>query len=129
MAEKTIPVKREVKKPVETREDSRYLVPAVDIYETVEGLNVLCDLPGVSKKGVDVDVDEGILTIKGKVEYKPPEDSLFSEFQLLNYYRQFQLGEQLDAEKIDANLKNGVLKIHLPKVEKAKPKKIEVNVG
>ena len=128
MAENTIPVKSEAKKPMETREESRYLVPPVDIYETKEGLNILCDLPGVAKEGLDVRVDNNVLTIKGKVDHKTPADPVYTEFELLNYYRQFQIGEELNTEKINANMKNGVLNIFMPKMEKAKPKKIEVKV-
>ena len=89
MAEKTVPVKRESGKPMGTREESRYLIPPVDIYETKAGLAILCDLPGVDKDGVDVKLDDDVLTIQGKLEHKVPGDMIASEFELLNYYRQF----------------------------------------
>ena len=128
MKETTVPEKREEQLP-ETREESRSLVPPVDIFEASDGLAVVVDLPGVEKDAVDVRVENDVLTISGKTSGEPHGDALYREFQLLNFYRQFQLSEQVDQEKIRAELKNGVLSIHLPKAEKAKPKQITVNVA
>lgn len=128
MKEMTVPEKREDKLP-DTREETRTLVPAVDIFEIPEGLAVVADLPGVDKGEVDVHVENGVLTISGKAKDQTRGDSLCREFQLVNYFRQFQLSEQVDQEKIRAELKAGVLSVHLPKAEKAKPKKIGVNVA
>ena len=112
-----------------TREETRYLVPPVDIFEVDDGLVVLADLPGVDKDGVDIRVDNGILTILGRVTNRPIGDSLRNEFMLLDYYRQFELSEQVEVGKISAELKNGVLRLHLPKAEAAKPRQIEVKIG
>jgi len=128
MKEMTVPEKREDKLP-DTREETRTLVPAVDIFEIPEGLAVVADLPGVDKGEVDVHVENGVLTISGKAKDQTRGDSLYREFQLVNYFRQFQLSEQVDQEKIRAELKAGVLSVHLPKAEKAKPKKIGVRVA
>lgn len=128
MKETTVPEKRE-EQLSETREESRTLVPPVDIFEASDGLAVVVDLPGVEKDAVDVRVENDVLTISGKTKEEPHGDALYREFQLLNFYRQFQLSEQVDQEKIRAELKNGVLSIHLPKAEKAKPKQIAVNVA
>jgi len=128
MKEMTVPEKREDKLP-DTREETRTLVPAVDIFEIPEGLAVVADLPGVDKGEVDVHVENGVLTISGKAKDQARGDSLYREFQLVNYFRQFQLSEQVDQEKIRAELKAGVLSVHLPKAEKAKPKKIGVSVA
>jgi len=128
MKEMTVPEKREDKLP-DTREETRTLVPAVDIFEIPEGLAVVADLPGVDKGEVDVHVENGVLTISGKAKDQARADSLYREFQLVNYFRQFQLSEQVDQEKIRAELKAGVLSVHLPKAEKAKPKKIGVSVA
>lgn len=132
MAEKTVPIISKEKSPVareETRQEERYLSPPVDIYETSAGLTVVADLPGVDKTDVDVRVDENILTIKGKNDHIAPGDPLSKEYFLLNFSRQFQLGEGVDQEKISADLKHGVLTVQLPKAEKVKPKKIKVNVS
>ncbi|MEW6379111.1 MAG: Hsp20/alpha crystallin family protein [bacterium] len=138
MAEKTIPttapttahgaekagVTRE-----ETRQEERYLVPPVDIYETTEGLTVVADLPGVGKDDVSIRIDDSILTIEGKTRHSAPGNPVYTEYSLLSYFRQFQLGEAVNQEKISADLKNGTLIVYLPKAEKAKPKQIKVNVA
>ena len=114
------------KSTLATREESRYMVPPVDIYETDHALAVIADLPGVRKDDVDIRVDQGILTIKGKVKYTPPKELVRGEFSLLDFFRQFQLSDEVNQEKISAESKNGVLTITLPKAEKAKPRQIIV---
>jgi len=128
MKEMTVPEKREDKLS-ETREETRTLVPAVDIFEVSDGLAVVADLPGVEKGDVDVHVEDDVLTISGKAKDHSRGDGLYREFNLLNYFRQFQLSEQVDQDKIRAELKSGVLSVQLPKAEKAKPKKITVSVS
>jgi HSP20 family protein len=116
-------------KAVATRDETRYIVPPVDIYETDDALKVVVDLPGVDKKGVDVRVEDGLLTIKSKADYDPPVNALIEEFSLQGYFRQFQLSDEMDQSKISAELKNGVLTIHLHKAEKSKPRQIPVTLG
>jgi HSP20 family protein len=116
-------------KSLATRDDARYIVPPVDIYETNDSLVVVVDLPGVSKDAFDIRVEDDVLTIKGKADYTPPANTLLSEFSLQNYYRQFQLTDEVDQNKILAESKNGVLTIHLPKAEKSKPRQINVKLG
>jgi HSP20 family protein len=116
-------------KTLATRDEGRYMVPPVDIYETENALSVIADLPGVQKKDVNINVDQNILTIKGKVQYEPPKGSVRNEFSLINFFRQFQLSDEVDQAKITAESKNGVLTITLPKAEKAKPRQIAVKVG
>jgi len=112
-----------------TREPDRYLVPSVDIYEDDAGLTLVADVPGVDKDGVDVDVDDGVLTIKATCSYAPRSDAHYREFGLLNYWRQFSLSDEVDAERIGAELKHGVLTLSLPKAAKAKPRKVTVKMG
>jgi len=129
MAETTVPNATEKDtEPRATREESRFLVPPVDIYEKPEGLVVVADLPGVPKDGVSVRVESGILTIEGKPEHKLPGAEVSREFSLLRFFRQFELTDTVDQAKIKAELRNGVLTIHLPKAEKAKPRQIDVKV-
>jgi HSP20 family protein len=116
-------------KTLATRDEGRYMVPPVDIYETENALSVIVDLPGVQKEDVDINADQDILTIKGKVKYEPPKGVIRSEFGLLDFFRQFQLSDEVDQAKITAESKNGVLTITLPKAEKAKPRQIAVKVG
>jgi len=131
MAEKTVPAQQETETEVVkgTREQSRYLIPPVDIYETKDALVVAADLPGVHKSDVDVRVEDGILTINGKTSYERKGNPVVDEFSLLNFHRQFELSEAVDQEKIAAELKHGVLTIRLPKAEAAKPRQIAVKVS
>jgi HSP20 family protein len=135
MAEKTEKTSTDVEissgadKTLATREEDRYMVPPVDIYEASKALSVIVDLPGVQKSDVDIRVDKDVLTIKGKVNYEPPKDLIRGEFGLLDFFRQFQLTDEVDQEKISAETKNGVLTITLPKAEKAKPRQVKVKVG
>ena len=114
---------------IATREGNRSMVPPVDIFETENALTVIVDLPGVEKKDVDIQVDADILTIRGKVQYAPPKDIIRGEFRLLDFFRQFQLSDEVNSEKISAHCSNGVLTITLPKAEKAKPQRVKISVG
>jgi HSP20 family protein len=116
-------------KNLATRDDSLYIAPPVDIFETNESLTVIADLPGVKKEEVDIRVEDNILTIRGKAEYHPAAPILREEFSLHGYYRQFQLSDGVDQSKIFAESKNGVLTITLPKTEKTKPRQIKVAMG
>ncbi len=116
-------------KSLATREETRYIVPPVDIYETADALTVVVDLPGVGKDSVDVRVEDNVLTIKGNADYEPPANLLLGEFSLQGYYRQFQLSDEVNQSRISAESKNGVLTIHRPKAEKSKPKQIKVKLG
>jgi HSP20 family protein len=132
MAEKTttnIEATPRTGKALATREENRYMVPPVDIYETDKALAVIVDLPGVHKDDVDIRVDQDILTIKGKIRYHTTKNLIRGEFSLLDFFRQFQLSDEVDQGKITADSKNGVLTITLPKAEKAKPRQIEVKIG
>jgi len=127
--EKTDTVETTGEKPVATRDDALYLSPPVDIFETEEALIVVADLPGVEKGEVDIRVEEDILTIRGKASYIPQGNILREEFNVQGYYRQFQLSDEVDQNKISAEAKHGVLTITLPKAEKSKPRQIRVKAG
>jgi len=116
-------------KSLATRDEAIYIAPPVDIFENEDSLIVVVDLPGVAKDGVDIRVEDDILTIKGNAKYAQPANVLRQEFTLQNYYRQFQLSDEVDQSKISAESKNGVLTVTLPKAEKSKPKQIKVKVG
>jgi len=136
MAEKTLNTNTDVattgrtaeETAVRTRDDERFISPPVDIYETGESLVVVADLPCVSKDNLEIRVDDSILTIQGNPKYSAPPDPIHGEFALANFFRQFSLSEEVDQDRISAQLKNGVLTIHLPKAEKAKPRQIRVKV-
>ena len=129
MAEKTVAANPQEKSPAsreETRSQEQYITPPVDIYETAEGLVVTADLPGVAKEGLDVRVENHLLTIRSKAAHIGSGEPVYREYGLVNFFRQFELNERVDASKISAELKNGVLTLNLPKAEEAKPRKIEV---
>jgi len=132
MAEKTVPSVRDESTPSrreETREEERYITPPVDIFETKDGLTVVADLPGVDRSLLDVRVADGLLTIQGRTAHAAPGTLVEAEYRLLNFYRQFELPDEVDAEQIGAELKHGVLTLRLPKKEKAKPRKVEVRIA
>ncbi len=128
MKETTVPQKVEQKAP-DTREESRTLIPAVDIFEMDHGLAVVADLPGVEKDGVEIQVDNNILSIRGTAKSLLPGEPLHREYQLQTYFRQFELGDAVNREGIRAEMKHGVLTVHLPKAEASVPKKISVQVA
>jgi HSP20 family molecular chaperone IbpA len=110
-----------------TRSDQRYITPAVDIYETDEGLVLTADVPGLDDKSLQINVDQGVLTIEGGAVTGSGE-TLCREFAMAGYWRQFHLPDSINANQATAEVKNGVLTLHLPKAEAAKPKRIEVTV-
>ncbi len=107
------------------------LRPAVDVYETEEGVIVKADLPGVSKESLNVQVDKEVLTIEGTVSLDVPEkmEARYAEVQSSRYRHSFTLSQDLDTSRIEAELKNGVLTLTIPKREEVKPRKITVNAA
>jgi HSP20 family molecular chaperone IbpA len=102
--------------------------PLVDIYEAPDRLILLADLPGVEPPELDIDLKDGVLTISGKTPAgTEAEHALIEEYQVGRFYRRFSLSEVIDQEKIQASLDNGVLTLVLPKIEPAKPRKIQVS--
>jgi HSP20 family protein len=122
--------KQEVEGAGEPTKTGITFVPTVDIYETEEALTLVADMPGVSPEGIRIDLKDDQLTVAGEVFESGgnQERVLLKEYETGNYIRQFALGEVIDQSKITAQLKNGVLTLVLPKVEKAKPRRIEIKV-
>jgi len=112
-----------------TRNDA-YVSPAVDVVEDATGITLYADLPGVPKDKLTLQVEADALTIEGDVTLSAPEGlkSLHAEISLPRYRRVFTLSKELDTDKVSAEFKNGVLKLHIPKAAAAQPKKINVNV-
>ena len=119
---------QQLSKREETREPESYVTPVTDIYEEDNGLYMVVDLPGVEKDGLKLSVEKDILTIEGHVSQPISNETLATmrEFELSNYYRQFQLNESVDQEGINAELKNGVLNVFLPRAKAIQPRNIEV---
>jgi HSP20 family protein len=120
------------KREQETREEAtipaRVFVPSADIYETQDALTVILEMPGVEKSNVDVRVEDGVLSVLGKLDLSKYQglQPLYIEYNVGHYSRSFQLSSKVDQNKIAAELKDGVLSLTLPKVEQAKPRTIEV---
>jgi HSP20 family molecular chaperone IbpA len=131
MAEKTVATTSGKQVPTGregTRAQERYIQPPVDIYETAAGLMLIADLPGVAPGDLEVRLEDHILTIQGKAKHAVDAEPIYREFELANFFRQFELSEQVDQEKITAALNHGVLTLQLPRAEKAKPRQIPVQV-
>jgi len=102
--------------------------PAVDIFETEDRISLLADMPGVKVKDLKIDLRDSVLTLSGRVDAgsHEKEASVLCEFESGTYFRQFTLSEMIDQAKIDAKLADGVLRLELPKAERAKPRQIAV---
>lgn len=123
--------KQELTTEREKTRPGRYYLPDVDIREFADHLEMSADMPGVGEKDVQVTLEDGVLTIQGTVNAAMYEglSPLYTEYNVGNYFRQFSLHESIDTPGIKATMRNGVLELVLPKVEAAKPRKIEVKVG
>ena len=107
------------------------LNPAVDIFESSQGVTLLADLPGVTKERLEVSVHDGNLTIEAESVVPTPANFRLSHAEIRASYfsRQFAVSNDFDTSRIEANLKDGVLKLTIPCREEAKPRRIEVSVG
>jgi HSP20 family molecular chaperone IbpA len=106
-------------------------VPRVDIYENKDALFLIADMPGVDEKTVDIELEKNVLKICGCVENGriPDATLMYSEYEIGDYERVFTLSDEIDREKIVASVKNGVLRLELPKAEKVKPRKIAIKAA
>ena len=102
--------------------------PATDILEKEDGYHIFMDMPGVKKEDLAIDLNDNEITISGASDYELQESGkrLHSEFDKAEYSRTFTLSDVVDRNRIKAVLRNGVLDLHLPKAEQAKPRKIEI---
>ena len=132
MTEQEIAAKE--KQPVEGQEKTRagrFFLPQVDIYEFGDSIKLWADMPGVKESDVNITLKDGVLTITGTVSTNAYEklSPLYTEYNVGNYFRQFELNEDIDDQRIAALMKNGVLELTLPKGERAQPRQIEVRAG
>ena len=121
--------KREVEKQQESTIPARTFVPVTDIFETDQALTVVMEIPGVDSNSVDVNVENDVLTINGRIDFSKYErlQPLYTEYNIGNYSRSFALSSKIEQGGIKAELKDGVMTLHLPKSAKARPRKIKVN--
>jgi len=123
--------KHEVATPAEQTRPGLVFKPEVDIFETDQEITLLADMPGVAADQVAIDLRDGVLTLSGDVKpwEGPEETDVLVEFEIGKYYRQFTLSDAIDQDKIDAKLEDGVLRLTLPKAQKAVPRQIAVKAG
>jgi HSP20 family protein len=121
--------KRELEGKEESTIPARTFVPTADIYEDRDSLKVTLEMPGVEKGNVEVRVEEGVLLVEGRLDLAKYRglQPLYTEYNIGNYSRSFRLSNAIDQDKIEAELKDGVLSLTLPKAEKAKPRTIQVS--
>jgi HSP20 family molecular chaperone IbpA len=105
--------------------------PNVDIFEDDQALTIVADMPGVPSENVSIDLRNDVLSLTGVPSVSVPdkEEFVLQEYETGKYFRQFNLSEVIDQEHIQAKLNNGVLRVTLPKVGPAKPRKIEITGG
>jgi len=121
----TAPKGRSESTGAETTRGAQF-TPRVDIYETEQELVLLADLPGVRSEDVDLRYERGELFLHGKVRPATPRNYLLNEYEVGDFYRSFSIHESIDHQRIAAEVKNGVLTVHLPKAEPARPRQIKV---
>jgi HSP20 family molecular chaperone IbpA len=123
--------KQELTTPAEQTTPGMVFTPQVDIFETEKAITLLADIPGVKSENLNIDLRDNILTITGDIEAVDigDEEEVLIEYEMGRFYRQFTLSEVIDQNKIDANLGEGVLRLTLPKVEKATPRKIAIKAA
>lgn len=112
-------------------QDDRAMVPRVDVLEDESGITLLADLPGVPREQLELKVEGDTLLIEGTVAAPTPEqlEPLYAEVRLPRYRRAFTLSRELDTGAIQAQLRDGVLNLRIPKQAHAQPRRIEVQVG
>jgi HSP20 family molecular chaperone IbpA len=115
----------------ERTRDRIAFVPRADIYETGDDIVVVVDMPGVDENSIDITLESGVLSINGYVDPVVPEGKglVFGEYRVGDYERAFTLSDRVDQEGIEAIVKDGVLRLHLPKITEAKTRKIDIRAG
>jgi HSP20 family protein len=112
-------------------EQQRAVQPAIDVYETEASITLLADMPGVPRDQLEIQVEGDALLIQGQAQPQIPADlePLWAEVRVPRYRRSFTLSRELDTSRIEANLKDGVLTLRIPKQAHAQPRRVPVNVG
>jgi len=121
----------EARKNSEPPRQEAALLPSVDVVEDAGGITLYADLPGVPKDRLQLQVEGDVLTIEGEIVLSLPEgmESSHSEVSLPRYRRVFSLSKELDADKVDADFNQGVLRLRIPKAEHAQPRRIAIQAG
>jgi HSP20 family molecular chaperone IbpA len=103
-------------------------IPPIDIHESGEGLTLEADLPGATEGNLQIHLEDNVLNLYAKIDSPAPEGArlLHEEYRLGDYHRSFILSDEVDRERITAELKNGVLRLFLPKADRARTRRIEI---
>jgi HSP20 family protein len=121
--------KKELVSKEEKTVPARYFVPTTDIFETADALTVVMELPGVDKQALDVDVENDVLRVEGRIDYSKYEgmDPLYTEYNIGHFARSFTLSNKIDQQQISAQLEDGVLTLTLKKGKEAMPRRIAIS--
>jgi HSP20 family molecular chaperone IbpA len=121
--------KQEVEKAQESTTPTRAFIPSADIYESEDALTVVLEMPGVSRDGIDVTIEDGVLTIEGRIDFSKYDglQPLYSEYNVGPYRRSFRISSQIEQGRITAKLQDGIITLDLPKAEATKPRRIQVS--
>lgn len=128
MSDRVDLAKREETMPARSHEIPT-VAPLVDIYENDDEILLYADMPGVAKDNISVNIDNGKLALSGVRKIETSGAAGWTEFGDVEYVRTFSVPQTIDVSKVDAELKDGVLRLHLPKSEAAKPRQIEIKAG
>jgi len=120
--------KRELSTKEEKTVPGRFYVPCADVYETEEALTVVMEMPGVSRQGVEIELQDDVLRVEGKLDFAKYAgmEPVYTEYNVGHWARAFSLSGKVDRERIGAQLEDGVLTLTLPKTAEAKPRRIAV---
>src|SRR5579883_2791539 len=120
--------KKELVSKEEKTVPARYYVPSTDIYETEDALTVVMEVPGVERKDLEVNLENDVLRIEGRIDFAKYEglEPLYTEYNVGHFARSFTLSNKIDQQKISAQLDNGVLTLTLKKAEEARPRRIRI---
>ncbi len=121
--------KKELDSPEEQTVPGKFYVPYTDIHETDQALMVTMEMPGVEKGAVEVNLENNVLSVEGRVDFDEYEalEPVYTEYNVGHFRRSFKISSEIDQAGIAANIENGVLTLHLPKAEEQKPRKIAVH--
>jgi len=106
----------------------RFFVPSTDAYETEDGLTLVMEMPGVARDGLDVSLEDGVLSVEGRLDFSKYQGlaPVYTEYNVGHYARSFSLSDKVDQDNIGATLEDGVLTLTLPKAPAARPRRIAV---
>jgi HSP20 family protein len=121
--------KQELAQPEEKTVPGRYYMPAADIFETDDALTLMLEMPGVTKNNVDVQIENDVLRVEGKIDYSAYKDiePVYTEYNVGHYARAFTLSNKIDRDAITARVEDGVLTLTLPKAKEALSRRIAIN--